>query len=551
MRLCGQDTGDADFCHTYFANSSDALASLFGMNFSPTPRRVEAVCGSSDCQSATTGVWTRVIQAAEDAYDLTSSCDFTTFIAYEYTGLPLGANLHRNIIFRNDRVPAVPISYVEAPTAPDLWLALQAQCSENIDGCDFITIPHNSNLSNGRLLRPVGRMAQPKHIIGELELARLAHESDRLMEVFQHKGSSECLNGFAGVDGMPDELCDIEQVRRFGATYELRGQVADMTEAVGEAGRAYRRGQTITSEDCGDATGEFGLFAGGCISETDFLRTALLQGLNDERRLGINPFKLGVIASTDTHVATPGAVSEDDWEGHGVYEATLEERLNADALLPSNLRGSPGGLVGAWAVENSRDALFDAMYRRETFGTSGPRIAPRFFGGWGYPADACSRGDMIEQGYDLGVPMGGDLHRQRGVDIGPTFIVAANRDPAPDAGRLQKLQIVKGWIDESTTPHYRVVDVAGDPEPNVEVDLETGRVSMGGYSHLCTIWVDTDFEPAQSAYYYLRVVENPSLRWSWAQCVNRPRGERPADCENEAPKVIQEMAWSSPIWYVP
>jgi hypothetical protein len=137
------------------------------------------------------------------------------------------------------------------------------------------------------------------------------------------------------------------------------------------------------------------------------------------------------------------------------------------------------------------------------------------------------------------------------VDIGPTFIVAANRDPAPDAGRLQKLQIVKGWIDESTTPHYRVVDVAGDPEPNVEVDLETGRVSMGGYSHLCTIWVDTDFEPAQSAYYYLRVVENPSLRWSWAQCVNRPRGERPADCENEAPKVIQEMAWSSPIWYVP
>lgn len=552
MSLCGLPTGDAEFCADFFATGAEALSSLYTMNFNPSPRRVEKICAAHEgCEPAARGVWARVIEAAEDAYDRTSSCEFTSFIGYEYTGLPLGVSLHRNIIFRNSHVPDNPISYVEAPTARELWSGLNTRCRDGVEGCDFITIPHNSNLSNGRLLQPVSRMVDPNPSVDPIQLATLAHDADRLMEVFQHKGSSECLNGFVGVAGAPDELCKIEQVRRFGASYELQGQIADMTEAIGGPGLRYRRGQEIISDDCREAAGDFGLFAGGCISRTDFLRTALLQGLEDEKRLGVNPLKLGVIASTDTHVATPGAVSEDDWEGHGVYESTLAERLNPDAVLPSNLRGSPGGLVGAWAIENSRDALFEALHRRETFGTSGPRITPRFFGGWGYPGDVCAAADMIQRGYEEGVPMGGDLPEQPSPELKPVFIAAAHRDPSETAGKLQKLQVVKGWIDETDTPEYRVFDVAGDSEPKTTVSLATGAVSEGGYDSLCTVWVDSEFDPSQHAYYYLRVVENPRLRWSWSQCLASPEDQRPASCDNEAPKLIHELAWSSPIWYVP
>ena len=232
------------------------------------------------------------------------------------------------------------------------------------------------------------------------------------------------------------------------------------------------------------------------------------------------------------------------WQGKN-----LHLRLLKKTGLPYRLDGNPGGLAGVWAEENSRDALFDAMKRRETFGTSGPRILPRFFASWSYELNMCEEADFIKRAYKEGVPMGADLTRPPVDDAKPRLVAAATRDP--NGNLLQRLQIIKGWIDVGGNKRVEVIDVAGDANNGASVDLNSGETKGPGYNSLCTVYVDEEFRPEEPAYYYLRVVENPSLRWSWAQCIALSEEQQPAKCVNDAPKTIQERAWSSPIWYKP
>jgi hypothetical protein len=393
------------------------------------------LCGEKgkSCEAAEQSGWHKILNAAERAYDRSAKCKFTTFIGYEYSGVKTGSNYHRNIIFRNANVPLSPVSYLDAPKDHVLWRTLDASCAGGISGCDYLAIPHNSNLSNGKLLTP--DYASAENISAEKALAALRQKSEPLMEIFQHKGQSECINGGGDIDSALDELCEFEQVRKIGGSTTI-------LEA------------ELITEECNDSPGDGGMIDTGCVSRNDYLRGALLTGLDEQQRLGVNPLKLGVIASTDTHESTPGAVDEQTWQGHVGREASLSKRLQKKVGLPYRLDGNPGGLAGVWAVENSRDAIFDALKRRETFGTSGPRIQPRFFAGWSYELNMCEENDFLERAYEGGTPMGGDLANPPDADAKPIFAAAALRDP--EGNLLQRLQLIKGWIDAKGGAHIEI-----------------------------------------------------------------------------------------------
>ena len=270
----------------------------------------------------------------------------------------------------------------------------------------------------------------------------------------------------------------------------------------------------------------------------------------------MNPLKLGITASTDAHNANPGDVEEVSFDGFaGTVDDSPVLRLTEDILIVGVAGRNAGGLVGVWAEENTRDALFDSMRRRETFGTSGPRIRPRFFGGWSYPGDLCGSADLLDHAYADGVPMGGDLPPKPEGAEAPRFLVSALRDPGaeelPSYG-LQRIQIVKGWPGPDGEIHQQVVDVAGSAGDATELDLETCEVVDPGHAALCAVWTDPEFDPGQSAVYYARVIERPSCRWSRLQCNALPEADRPPACADpDVPDAIQERAWTSPIWYAP
>lgn len=500
-------------CENFRAASPGALVQ-FGLGLDgEDAARFDDLCGPGglDCPEAAAAVWQRVQAAAEQAYDRSAACEFTSLVAYEWSGSKMLSNLHRNVIFRTRDVPPLPISHFEAPTAAELWSRLQSECREGLPGCDVLAIPHNSNWSNGNLFVP--------EAAGDdlAALARLRADLEPLLEVYQHKGDSECMNGLSGLGG-PDELCDFEKLR------------------------------TAAPEDCGDGTGSRGMLGMGCVSRLDFLRGILLEGLREEQRLGINPYRLGVIASTDTHNGTPGMVSETGYRGHfGTREGDATARLTA--VVPAGPRNSPGGLVAVWAEENSRESLFDALRRREVYGTSGPRIAVRMFAAWDLPDDLCERADLVDLADARGVPMGG-LLGGRPADAAPRLVVAAQRDPGaadqPPAG-LQRVQIVKGWLDAAGAGHIAVHELAGADE-SADVDLGTCAPPAGADA-LCGVWRDPDHDPALPTFYYARVLEVPTCRWSWRDCQSLPADGRPEICDDPSlPKTIQERAWTSPIW---
>jgi hypothetical protein len=487
--------------------------------------RSTALCGESGerCRESMRSVWREQQAAAERHYDRSASCRFTTLHGYEYTATPGLAKIHHNVIFRNAVVPDAPIAWVDTPDVYDLWQALDEQCRKAGRGCDVLTIPHNSNLSNGHMFAVTG-----KDLPLEVQRARalLRSEIETLAEITQIKGDSECRNGMYQVLGAPDEFCDYE---------EWRGPEV---------------------EDCEEGTGYGALLDRGCVSRTDYLRYALLEGFREEKRIGVNPYKIGFIAATDAHNANPGDVEEYSYQGwSGAEDATPIARLTpgTSPINASNsLAANPGGLAGVWAEENSRDAIFDAMQRKETFGTSGPRIEARFFGGWDFPADLCASPDLVKKGYAQGVPMGGDLPRPAPDAKAPSFVVSALQDPgtaSEPGGLLQRAQIVKGWLDDAGRFHQSVFDVAGG-QNDAGVDFESCQPTGKGHTSLCTVWTDPEFEATRNAVYYLRVIENPSCRWNQRQCLSLPASERPASCSDPSvEKTIQERLWTSPIWY--
>jgi len=544
-RLCREPDSpryDTEFCAATRVSERQGMVMMAEVIATETPSRIREICGEDGqlCRDFAKAPWQFIIDSAEEAYDRSSACTFTSFVAYEYTGTPETSNYHRNVIFRNGNVPDLPVSYIDAPLDSKLWTQLDEVCKKE-EGCDYLTIPHNSNLANGRM---APYMKIEPSVESRRAYAEKRQEREPIIEIFQHKGGSECINGLSTVLGPPDELCNVEAVRVIGRneTYLTRtGHGAQMV-----------MGQTseVTTECADGEVGGQGMLGAGCVDETDFVRSGLLVGLIEEQEVGLNPMKLGMIAATDTHTATPGAVAENDWRGAVSGESTPQQRLQP-GLLTSGIDGNPGGLAGVWAEENSRDSIFDAMKRREVFGTSGPRIVPRFFAGWTYPDELCDDPALVEVGYRDGVPMGADLPvGPRGV--APVFVASAVRDSGENAAALQQLQLVKGWIDAEGRMNNAIVQIAGTPNNGAGVDLETGERTGAGHDSLCAVYRDPDFDPSQSAYYYLRVVENPSARWTVFDCQRIEESERPAVCSDGSyPSTIQEMAWTSPVWYRP
>ncbi len=574
------------------------------------------------CLQSELDVWSEVQQAAKHHYDQAPDCKFTTFIAYENTSTPLLNNWHRNVIFRNDRVverpvnaidmavlvnPApkeVPINSLGGVVPPDtkaaariepappgaydhplpqpFWNQLEADCGgDNVtdgDGthCEFITIPHNSNLGGGDGLIPPMFLSP----YNAADAARHA-EMEPLVEIYQDKGSSECRYDpryLAGTDTI-DEFCAFEI---------LDGKTLGSASGVGSGS------DTVGAPDTwGDRAYVRNVWKAG---------VQYAAGKGDVDTDGINPFKMGVVAASDSHTGVMGWHPEDDrWPGH----------LGIDDAYPtqysSTIQNSSGGHSVVWAEENSRDSIFAALQRKETYGTSGTRPIVRFFGGWDFPEDACG-GDFVELGYAAGVPMGGDLAEVPGEDRAPRFIAAAWKDDGyyrevesgePEhwpGSKLEQIQIIKGWVDENGDTHEQVYRIAGDAgspfNAQAAIDPKTCRAREDlGYKQLCAVWQDPDFDPAQHAFYYLRVLEEPVCRYStlWCQnrigvdplnhddCVekldamasgkfgvteeerikNRLKANQGAKCCSDqttvpfVQPVIQERAWTSPIWYEP
>jgi hypothetical protein len=514
----GYDSDDCVAARDQLATPPPALPSLLppltvinfllGYGVANPPQRFDW-CGTdaADCLAEASLVWQDIQAAAEEFYDRTAACTFTSFVGYEWSGQPGGNNLHRNVIFRNAVVPALPTSYMEQPTPQGLWSRLQADCLDGLPGCDVLAIPHNPNASGGLMFAPVNADGSP------LTAADAAFRSsmEPLVEINQHKGDSECRPGF----GTTDELCGFEKLNRL----QLFSPISDPNQ-------------------------NFPLL--------NYVRNVLKEGLVQERRIGVNPFKLGLLGSTDTHNATPGATEEEDFGAYG--HLGLRDHATPAFMLarvtPAGIEATPGGLAVVWAEENSRDALFAAMRRREVYGTSGARPILRFFGGREGTL-RCGDPAFVENGYAGGVPMGGEIGPVRG-RRSPRFGVLALRDPGiPSAPGtpLQRVQIVKGWVD-----------VAGDAANGASVDTDTCARSGPGSDSLCAVWSDPDFDASQRAFYYARVLENPTCRWSTILCNEEgidctdpagvPAGYEEC-CNPDVAKTIQERAWSSPIWYRP
>lgn len=460
------------------------------------------LCGpeGADCVSAGTQVWQELQDAAEAAYDRSDSCGFTSFVGWEWSAGPAAKNLHRNVLFRHDQVTARPLGYFDAASPDALLDALTAQCLDQ-PPCDVLTIPHNSNLSSGLMFE---RLADTT-----VERAAARARLEPLVEVFQHKGDSECTPGSA----VSDERCGFEKLpynTLAGANLDIEGPAEDQ----------------------------------------DFVRDALLEGLRIEAALGVNPYKYGMIASTDTHLGTPGAASETAYPGHGGAGPGAREAVGAG--LTDLVAFNPGGLAVVWAEENSREALFRGMLRKETYGTSGPRFVVRMFGG-DLPDDLCDDPDLVSQGYDRGVPMGADLRASKKA---PRFVVSATADAASAEGGvgLDRVQLVKGWLDGDTV-RVEVHDLAVAPAGGA-VDA-TCQVSGPVTTSLCGTWTDEAYDAEVPSFWYARVLEAPTCRWHAHQCVAAgvtcPTDDEDwaSCCDTRVETTIQERAWSSPIWSTP
>jgi hypothetical protein len=429
---------------------------------------------------------------------------FTTIISYEWTSIPNSQNLHRNVFFRGDTGPGAPYSAFDSPNPEDLWTYLEVQRDL---GLDVIAIPHNGNVSNGLMYAPTNYRGDP---IDERYAKRRAL-NEPLTEMIQTKGASETHPSLSP----NDEFADFEMFPNLIGT------------------------RTVSKVKHG------------------YVRQALTAGLIHEAKLGTNPFKYGIVAGADVHSGYSGN-EEWNWHGaHGDTDDTPQKRLNPKP----NASGESGAIVGSagatavWAEENTRASIFDAMKRKETYGTSGPLVRLRFFGGWDYADDLPSDEGFVKKAYANGVPMGGDLPlRPEGMEA-PTFAVQALKDP--QSGNLDRIQIVKGWVERGKAKE-RIYNVALSDDRTVgkngKVAPVGNTVDIGkatytndiGDTQLSVVWTDPDFNPKQRAVYYVRVIEIPTPRWSTYDAAKL--GVQPSKA---VPATIQERAWSSPIWYTP
>jgi Protein of unknown function (DUF3604) len=454
----------------------------------------------------TRSAWKDVMVAAAEKNNHPGK--FTAFIAFEWTAAPGGANLHRNVIFRDSHVPDLPMSAYEIPREDGLWDWLAGLEKE---GMKPLAIPHNPNASKTIMF---GAVADSNGKPYDEAYAKRRQHFEPLVEIMQIKGSSEVTHQFWNAD----EFSDFENAPSIA---KFSGRVQD---------------------------------------QRNYVRWAVIEGLAWEQKLGTNPFKLGFVGGTDDHNGLTAETMEagsygKGWQGaHGAEDGSAERRRTAD--VGGWIDGkdeNPGALTGVWAPANTRAALWDAMARRETFATSGTRIKVRLFGGTGLSADTRDAAALVKDGYDKGVPMGGTL---QALTSPPHFNVYAMKDP--DGANLDRIQIIKGWVDDKGEHHEKIVNVAWSGDRKVDamgklpavgntVDLKTAKYenSIGG-AELSGAWTDSEFDPKQHALYYARVLEIPTPRWTTYEAVLNG-----LPLLKDVPATIQERAWSSPIWYTP
>ncbi|MCZ6828431.1 MAG: DUF3604 domain-containing protein [Gammaproteobacteria bacterium] len=465
---------------------------------SATPKRTEFFPGEDVVRSG----WKSVIAAAEQHYQ---PGVFSTLIAFEWTFVLNGGNLHRNILFRDSTVPELPLSRYELRTEEQLWGWLEQQEKA---GVKAIAIPHNSNASKGMMFAETNSAGAPI----DKAYARLRAHFERAIEVMQIKGNSEVHRNFWRADEFSD----------------------------------YENADSI------------GKFSGRVPAKENYVRYGVVKGLAHEQTLGVNPYKLGFVGGTDSHNGIMGDTDEDNFVGgHGLEDASAKRRQTSEVGgWIASREQTPGSLTGAWATSNTREAIWDAIYNRETFATSGSRIAVRLFGGWNYAADLHTRPDRLAQAYRHGVPMGADMKPAGKRDGAPRFIVMASKDAL--GANLDRIQIIKGWVDAQGSTHDKVFDVvwSGERRPGNDgklpavgntVDLRTASYQNSiGEAQLATVWQDPEFDPSVQALYYARVIEIPTPRWTTYDSV---RAGLPL--LDNVPATIAERAWSSPIWYTP
>ena len=475
------------------------------------PEAMSSLPGSRSYRSA----WQDTIDAAEQ---FNEPGRFTAFIGYEWTSNTGGNNLHRVVIMRDggDKASQVEPYTTFAPAGSDkpedLWRALQAY--EDKTGGQVLAIAHNGNLSNGGMFPLVDAAGNAI----SREYAQTRADWEPLYEVTQMKGDGET----HPLLSPNDEFADYETWDKGN----LNLSVAKKPEML----------------------------------PYEYARSGLKVGLQLARKTGVNPYKFGMIGSTDSHTALATAEEDNFFGKMAAYEPSPNRALHDIVFPGSDLKIMSwemvaSGYAGVWARDNTREAIFDAMQRREVYGTTGPRMLVRLFGGWDFQASDAANRTPARIGYRKGVPMGGDLPRGP-AGKAPTFLVAALKDPI--GANLDRYQIVKGWLDAKGEPQEQVYDVVwgGDRKPGrdgklppvgstVDVPNATWTNTIGA-PELAAVWTDPDFDASQAAFYYGRVIEIPTPRWT-AYDAKKYGLKLPS----EVPMVTQERAYTSPIWYQP
>jgi hypothetical protein len=461
-----------------------------------------------DTLKTETTAWHEIVDAAERHND---PGQFTSLIGWEWSSIPTGANLHR-IVFSPDGADKakqfVPYGSDQSQYPEDLWQWLED--THERTGARFIAIPHNSNISKGYMYGDTTLKGEP--ITAEYAQRRLAWEP--ISEATQIKGDSETHPS----QSPDDEFADFESY-----THYIQQEPQEYVPTAG-----------------------------------DFIRSGLKRGLALEQKVGVNPYQFGLIGSTDSHSGLASA-EEDNFWGKFARDSTPETKRSDDSIGGTRATGwsmSASGLAAVWAKENTREEIYAAMRRREVYATTGTRLKVRLFAGWDFAPEDAESQELADIGYDRGVPMGGILNRNPDPDAAPTLLVRAFKDP--EDANLDRLQVVKGWLDANGRQQEQVFDIAwsGDrvldsdgklPPVGNTVDLASARYENTiGAVELSTFWRDPDFNPDLSAFYYVRVLQIPTPRHSLYDSIAL---QIPAP--EEGPATIQERAYTSPIWYTP
>lgn len=460
----------------------------------------------SDPETAKT-IWQEVVQTADDAYE---PGVFTTFPAFEWTSNPRQRNLHRVVVFRtSEGVPAVPFSALDSDKPEDLWAWMDALRN---GGATLFAVPHNGNASNGLMFASDGKDSFGKPIDAAYSEARTRNEP--IYEVSQIKGSSDTHPALSP----NDEFANFEIWN-----YTLSADAKPGTQMIGSYARdAFLRGLALDAEGRG------------------------------------NPFKYGLIGDSDTHNSA-STIEEDNYTGKFAFENTPKDRhFGPEGFPEANKKQArefgSAGVAGVWAESNTREAIYNALLNKETFGTSGPRMRLRVFASFDFSDDMMKKANWVALAYKNGVPMGGDLASS---DKGsPSFAIAAMKEP--DGANLDRIQVIKGFLTaggaleeviyDVVLSDGRVVDADGGiPDIGSTVDTNTATYTNSiGAGELSALWTDPDFDPDQHAFYYIRVLEIPTPRWSTYDAVRLG-----LEIRDDVPASIRERAWSSPIWYTP